>query len=190
MATRLTPGARLALGARPLGSVLALTVAVGLIAAGCATRPKGPTYPPAGVTPPPAGVATDATRAAVIGALAAAGLQGTDPQQAYRPPEGAWFAAAPRTIVQVSVPNEPTPRFVAIYAFGSAADAATAAADEATYVSRGPGKVMFPNDTRFTIRVSGATAIFFAWSPGGADPRAAAIEDALDTIGTGVAIPA
>ena len=177
----------------PARRTAALLVLVGLvvaITAGCAVRPRGPTYPPAGVTPPPAGSATDAARAAVIAAIAGTGLQATDPQQDYRPPEGPWFAAAPRTVLQVNVPNEASPRFVVVYAFGSAADAATAAADEATYVAHGPGKVLFPIDTRFTIRVLGATAIFFAWSPGSADPQAGAIEQALDTLGTAVPIPA
>ena len=173
----------------PRVAPLLLAVAVVVTAAGCATRPKGPTYPPADVTPAPAGVATDATRAAVVNAVAATGLQATDPTQGYRPPEGAWFASAPRTVLQVPVPNEDQPRFVVIYAFGSSDDAATAAADQASYVSHGAGRVMFPNDSHFTIRVLDATAIFFTWSPGSADPRTALIQQALETIGTGVAIP-
>jgi hypothetical protein len=169
--------------------VLAVIAAAALVASGCTARPRGPTYPPAGVTAPPAGSTTDATRAAVVGAIAATGLQATTPQQDYRPPEGAWFAAAPRTVLEVDVPNEAAPRFIVVYAFASGADAATAAADEATYVARGPGKVLFPNDTQFTIQVLGSTAIFFAWSPGSADPKAGSIAQALATLGTPVRIP-
>jgi hypothetical protein len=177
-------------GRRPDLVLVAVGLTLALAISACATRPKGPTYPPAGVTPPPAGVATDAARAAVVGVLGTAGFQATDPQQGYRPPEGPWFAAAPRTVLQVQVPNEAAPRFVVLYAFASPADAATAGADEAQYVSHGAGKVLFPIDARFVIRVSGSTAIFFTWSPGSADPRTQSIEDALDTLGTGVAIPA
>jgi len=182
-----TPAAR---GHVAMRVVVALALFAVLVLSGCATRPRGPTYPPEGVTPPPAGPSTDAAKAAVVAAVANAGLQAVEAQQAFRPPEGAWFASAPRTLVQVSVPNEATPRFIVIYAFGSAADAATAAADEAAYVSHGAGRVMFPNDSHFTIRVLGSTAIFFTWSPGSADGRTQSIEDALDTVGTGVAIPA
>lgn len=183
------------MAARVTGSVRGLATGIGLAflltcSVGCGSRPKGPTYPPADATPAAAGAATDSARAAVVNALAAVGLQAVDPQQPYVPQQGPWFAAAPRTVVQVSVPNEPTPRFIVLYAFGSPADASSAAADQATYVSHGPGKVYFPNDAHFVIRVVDAVAIFFTWSPGGADPRAQDIETALDTIGTGVPIPA
>jgi hypothetical protein len=135
-------------------------------------------------------VATDAARAAVAQALASAALQVTDPQQPYEPSEGPWFAAAPRTVLQVQVPGEATPRFIVLYAFASPADATTAATDQASYVSHGAGRVLFANDTHFAIRVLGSTAIFFAFSAGAAAPQVGAIEQALDTIGTGVAVPA
>ena len=165
-------------------------VTVAALAAGCVAPHRAPTNPPVGVTPPPAAGRTDAARAAVVQALGAAGLVAADPQQPFRPPEGAWFAAAPRTIVQVSVPAETAPRFIVLYAFDSAADAASAAADQATYVARGPGRPFFPLDTRFTIRVLGSVAIFFAWSPANADPSTEGIQRALETIGNAVAIPA
>ena len=179
----------MAAGVKP-ARILSLALLVAVAGAACTARPKGPTYPPAGVTPPPAGVATDATRGTVVAAIAAAGLQATDPTEGYRPPEGPWFAAAPRTVLQVAVPNEATPRFIVIYAFGTPADAASAAADQASYVSHGAGRVMFANDTHFVIRVLGSTAIFFAYSAGSAAPQVGAIEQALDTIGSGVAVPA
>ena len=160
------------------------------VATGCVAPRRAPTYPPAGVTPPPTAGRTDAARAAVLAALTAAGLPAGDPQQPYEPPQDAWFAAAPRTVIQVSVPNETAPRFVAIYAFESPADAATAGADQASYVAKGPGRLFFTGDTRFTIRVLGSVVVFFAWAPGTADPRAADIQAALETIGTAVAIPA
>lgn len=151
---------------------------------------RAPTYPPAGVTPPPTAGRTDAARAAVVQALTAEGIPAADPRQPYEPPQGPWFAAAPRAVVEVSVPNETAPRFIAIYAFDSPADAATAGADQAAYVAKGPGRLFFTGDTRFTIRVLGSVVLFFAWAPGTADPRTADVQAALETIGTAVAIPA
>ena len=177
---------------RPAGIASALVLAVlsAAVAAGCIVPRRAPTYPPAGVTPAPATGRTDAARGAVVRALAAKGLPSADPQQPYAPPQGAWFAAAPRTVVQVSVPNETAPRFIALYAFDSPADAGTAASDQATYVARGPGRLFFPGDTHFTIRVLGSVVIFFAWAPGSADPRAADVQAALETIGIEAVIPA
>jgi hypothetical protein len=181
-AGRLARVGRLAPGALALLAVLLLGA--------CLAPARGPTYPPAGVTPPPASGRTDAARAAVIQALAAAGLQGGAPDRAYVPPEGARFASAPRTVVQVQLPNETSPRFIALYAFDSPAEAAAAAAEQAAHVARGPGKVYFPSDSRFTIRQLDSVVAFFSWSPGNSDPRAMAIETALQMIGTAVPIPA
>ena len=171
-------------------TVALLVLGAMVVAAGCVAPRRAPTYPPAGVTPPPTAGRTDAARAAIVQALTAAGIAAGEPRQPYEPPQGPWFAAAPRTVVQVSVPNETGPRFVAIYAFDSPADAASAAADQAAYVAKGPGRVFFTGDTRFTIRVLGSVVLFFAWAPATADPRAAGVQAALETIGTAVAIPA
>jgi len=168
---------------------LALVAALALVLGGCATGAHAPTYPPVGSTPQPAGDRTGATRAAVVAALTAAGLQAGEPGQPYQPQEGPWFAAAPRSTIQVTIPGEGTPRFVVLYAFDSPSDAAIAGADQASYVARGPGAIYFPNDSRFTIRILGSTAVFFTWSPSNADPRTQEIETALDTIGTAIAIP-
>jgi len=172
-----------------LAAALAAAMLAGAMLAACAAPRRAPTYPPADTTPAPAGSQTDAARALVIGALTSAGLAAGDPGQPYKPPEGPWFAAAPRTVVQITVPGETAPRFIVLYAFSSSADAASAAADQATYVSRGAGKPYFVLDTRFTIRLLGPVALFFAWSPSNADPRTMDVETALDTIGTAVAIP-
>jgi len=115
-AARLTPR-------RPaVAAAVALAVALlgGTVLGGCAAPRRGPTYPPADATPAPAGSQTDAARALVVGALSGAGLAAGDPGQPFRPPEGAWFAAAPRTVVQVTVPPESSPRFIVLYAFASA----------------------------------------------------------------------
>jgi hypothetical protein len=175
-----------------LGRVAAAWVALAgaLLLAGCVAPTKGPTYPPTGVTPPPAAGRTDAARAEVVQALAAAGIQAREPDRAYVPPEGARFAGAPRTVIQVQLPTEASPRFVALYAFDSPAEASAAAAEQAAHVARGPGKVYFPSDSHFVIRQLGSVVLFFTWSPSNADPSAMAIETALQTIGTAVPIPA
>jgi hypothetical protein len=177
--------------ARPaIAAAIVLAILGVAVVAGCVVPGRAPTYPPAGVTPPPAAGRTDAARGVVVRALTAAGLPSADPQQPYAPPQGPWFAAAPRTVVQVSVPNESGPRFISLYAFDSPGDAITAATDQANYVARGPGRPFFTGDTRFTIRILGSVVIFFAWAPGTADPRAADVQAALQTIGVEAVIPA
>ena len=174
------------------GWAAGLAVAIGLALAlgACAPLALGPTYPPIGVTPPPAGDATAATASQVVAALGAVGLPVVDAGRAYRPPEAPWFAASPRTVLQATLPTDKDHGYLVIYALGSPADALAAATEQATYVASGPGRIQFPTDARFTIRVVGATAIFFTWSPLNAiDPGAAAIATALATIGTPVAVP-
>ena len=74
--------------------------------------------------------------------------------------------------------------------FASPAAAAAAAAEQATYVASGVGRVQFPPDSRFSIRVVGATAVFFTWSPANSpDARIESIPAALESIGTAVPIP-
>jgi hypothetical protein len=168
---------------------LGLLLAAILATAACAAASRT-TFPPAGSSPAPVGDATAATRGQVIAALAAVGLQAVDANRAHRPPEGPLLAAAPRSILQAALPDDPSHGFVVIYALSSDAAAATAAADHAAYIASGIGRVQFPADSRFVLRVAGSTVVFFSWSPGVAlDERTRLIEDALGTVGTGVQIP-
>lgn len=168
-----------------VAAVLALALALG----GCADVSRA-TYPPPGSTPGPAGDATAATAQAVTGALAAAGLQASVAARAYRPPEGALLAAAPRTVLQASLPEDPDHGFIVIYALESRTAAAAAAADQAAYIASGVGRVNFTPDAHFVVRMVGSTVVFFWWSPGAAlDQRAQSIEDALATVGEAVEIP-
>jgi hypothetical protein len=176
--------------ARP-GPALAAIVLLALMVSACGPMASsGPTYPPAGSTRAPAGDATAATRVKIATALAVEGLQSVDAAVAYRPPEGPAFASAPRSVVQVQLPNDPTRGFIVVYAFDSPNAALAAATDQAAYIASGPGRVQFVNDTQFSLRVLGSTAIFFAWSPTSPDPRTAAIGIALAQVGTAVPIPA
>ena len=172
----------------PLAGVILVAVAT-LVAVGCA-GPTRATFPPLGQTPAPAGGATAATAAQVIAALAAVGLQAAESNRPYRPPEGALFAGAPRSVLEVTLPDDPNHGYVVVYALASGTAAQAAATDQATYIASGPGRVQFPLDSHFVLRVVGSTVAFFTWSPGTSpDPRTKSIEDALTTIGTGVPIP-
>lgn len=169
--------------------VLGLLV-VGALIGGIERGPGAPTFPPAGATTRPAGGAALATRADVVAALAAAGLQAEDVVSPYRPAEAARFASAPRLVLRAILPDDPEHGRIVIYEFLSPNEAATAADEEAAYLGSGVGRVQFTPDTQITLRVIGSTVIFFAWSPeSSADTRASGIAPALATLGTAVAIP-
>lgn len=166
-----------------------LLLAALLVTTACAAKPRT-TFPPLGSSPAPVGAATAATRGQVIAALAAAGLPAVDANRANRPPEGPLLAAAPRSVVQATLPDDPGHGFITIYALASGTAAETAAEDHAAYISSGIGRINFTIDTRFVLRVAGSTVVFFHWSPGAAlDDRTRLIEDALGTVGTEVQIP-
>jgi hypothetical protein len=174
----------------PVACALGLLVA-SLVFAACGSETSSTvTFPPAESTPAPAGDATAAARAMVIAALGAVGLQGQDAIHPYRPPEAAGFSAAPRSVLQVTLPDDPDHGFIVLYAFGSPTEAEAAASEQAAYIASGPGRVQFGPGSRFVLRLVGATVIFFTWSPDNApDPRTASIDQALSTVGTAVAIP-
>ncbi|HUG30155.1 MAG TPA: hypothetical protein VMQ65_06570 [Candidatus Limnocylindria bacterium] len=166
-----------------------LLVAAIVVTTACAAGSRT-TFPPLGSTPAPVGEATAATRGQIVAALAAVGLQAIDANRAHRPPEGPLLAAAPRSVLQATLPDDPGHGFIVIYALPSDAAAAAAAADHAAYVASGIGRVNFAFDSRFVLRVAGSTVLFFHWSPGAAlDDRTRLIEDALGTVGTEVQIP-
>jgi len=172
-------------------TILATAALLGAALAGCASGvPSGATFPPVGSTTAPAGDANAAAKAAILAALAVEGLQATDANVAYRPAEGARFAAAPRTVLQVTLPTDPSGGYIVLYALGSPAAALEAATDQAAYIATGPGRVQFMLDTRYTLRVLGSTAIFFNWSPANSpDPQTPSIDLALSQVGTEVPIP-
>jgi len=172
-----------------LGIAAAVLGAVSLAIAGCVAS-GAPTFPPVGSSPQPAGAATDSAKAQLASALSVEGIQLTDASTPYRPPEGAIFAAAPRTIVQAVLPDDPTHGYLVLYAFGTPQQALAAARDQAAYISSGPGKVQFTPGTQFELRVLGNIAIFFNWTPDNApDPHQASIPLALSQLGDEVPIP-
>ncbi|HET7180802.1 MAG TPA: hypothetical protein VFI15_01060 [Candidatus Limnocylindrales bacterium] len=171
--------------------LVSLALSAALSAAACAPAyvPRS-TYPPIGSTPGPAGDATSAATQAVLTALAAAGLQATVTDRAYRPPEGPLLAAAPRTVLQVAMPLDPDHGFIVIYALESPNAALAAANDHATWAAASVGRINFPPGTRFELRVLGSNVILFSWLPGSSpDARNDQIGPALEGIGQDVAVP-
>jgi hypothetical protein len=172
---------------RPIAVVAAVALVLA-VAAGCA-GPNHATFPPLGSTPRPAGDVTGPTTQEVIGALAAVGLQAAVTIRPFRPAEGPLLAAAPRSVLQVALPDDPDHGFIVIYALADPATALAAAIDTAAYIATGPGKIQFVAGSHFVLRVEGSTVIFFTWSPDNApDAHTHLIEDALGQVGTGVQV--
>jgi hypothetical protein len=172
-----------------------LAFALAVFAGGCgigASNGSVATFPPQSFGP--SGATTTGavleTRAAIANALGAKSLQLGDPKVPFRPPEAPRFAAAPRAVYQVVLPNDPAHGFISVYEFPDAAAAATAAAEQANYVGSGVGRVQFPPDSRFVIRQVGTTVVFYSWSPdNSSDARTPDIQTALESIGTAIPIP-
>jgi hypothetical protein len=149
------------------------------------------TPPPANNLPSPGsgGDPASATKALIIGALGGVGLQAVDAPKPYRPPEAPTLTGAPRSVVQVQLPDDPDHGFIVVYSLGSAVAAEKAAFDQAGYVASGTGAIQFPPGSHFVIRTVDTTVIFFTWSPGASpDQRTHLIEDALNTIGIAVSV--
>lgn len=156
----------------------------------CAPSTPRTTFPPFGSTPGAVGAATAAARQLVVSALAAVGLPAAESPRTYRPEEGAMLAAAPRTVLQVALPQDPQRGFVLIYALPSEQAAFAAARDHAKHVTSNTGRVLFPTDARHILRVVGDTVVSFWWSPEAAlDARTTEIENVLRQIGSEVPVP-
>ncbi|MEO7663640.1 MAG: hypothetical protein ABIV26_00820, partial [Candidatus Limnocylindrales bacterium] len=79
---------------------------------------------------------------------------------------------------------------IVIYELANPEAATAAAHDQAAYVASGVGRVQFPPNSQFVLRVAGSTVVFFTWSPDTSpDARTPRIGDALSTIGVGVTVP-
>ena len=178
---------RRALGIAVIGALAFVVIAA--LVGGAAPRGAA-SFPPAGATTGVAGSAATVTRGDVARALAAQGIQVEDVTRPYRPAEAPAFATAPRLVIRAILPDDPDHGLVVIYEFADPAAASAAAEEEAAYIASGVGRVQFPNDARFLIRVVGSTAIFFTWSPAASlDARTASIATALEGLGLGVTVP-
>ena len=160
-----------------------LVAALVATVASCASEPRSTYLAPGG----PAGALTDATESLVIAALAGVGLPAAEAAVPYRPQEAALLANAPRTVLQATLPDDPTQGFVVIYALQSPQAADGAAKEQANFVASNRGGA-FPRTSRFSLRVVGSTVVFFWWVPETViDPRTALIEEAL--LGVGSEVP-
>ena len=172
-------------------AVVIALLAIAALASGRVTAPGAPTFPPAGATTGPAGAAAAATKAVLADALAGQGLQLEDIPSPYRPAEAPRLATAPRLVVRVVIPTDPDHGRLVIYEFRDTGSATVAAQEQASYVSSGVGRVQFPPQTQFTLRVVGSTVVFFPYSTVDVpDPeRATAIAAALANLGFEVPVP-
>ncbi|HUQ44946.1 MAG TPA: hypothetical protein VM451_11145 [Candidatus Limnocylindria bacterium] len=175
------------IGRRAFG-VFATLVLAGVLAACVTTRSS---FPPPGSSPEPAGDSTAATVAQVIGALRIQSVPAVESTRPYRPAEGALLAAAPRSLVQATLPEDPDHGFIVVYAFDSPVAAQAAAQDGAGYLAAGiGGGIQNPPGTEYVLRVVGSNVVYFSWLPASSpDPRTASIATALATLGTGVQVP-
>ncbi len=173
-----------------VAGVVAL-LAVAALASGRAAAPGAPTFPPAGATTGPAGAAAAATKSALVDALVGQSLQLEDILSDYRPAEAPRLAAAPRIVVRVVIPTDPDHGRLVIYEFRDTGTATVAAQEQASYVSSGVGRVQFPPQTQFTLRVVGSTVVFYPYATADVpDPeRATAIAAALANLGFEVPVP-
>jgi hypothetical protein len=167
-----------------------------MLAAGACAAPAPPVPgepAPAGPSLGPtrtAGVAAAQTRGELERVLGGRSLILRDTQAPFRPPEDQRFTVAPRALYQVILPQAPTEGFIVVYEFADPAAAAAAAADQAAYLATGPAKVQSAFGARHIIRLVGPTVVLYSWVPGGVeDPLQPDIQAALETLGTGVAVP-
>lgn len=168
-----------------------------LIVAGtlAACTPGGPTLAtfPAGTIGPTrtAGAAAAQTRLEIVRVLGERNLVLRDTDAPFRPPEDVTFTTTPRAIYQVVLPDAPTEGFIVVYEFPDATAAAEAAARQATYLASGPGRVQSPFGSRHVMRLVGPTVVLYSWVPDGVvDDLQPEVQPALETLGTGVPIPA
>ncbi len=168
-----------------------IAAAAGIVAvttlAACAGTTS--TFPPLGTTPQPAGDATVATKQQVTRALAAVGLQASDSVRPVRPPEGPLLAAAPRSVLEVPLQQDPEPAAIVIYALASPEAAAAAAKDDAAYLQSNTGGIQLPPGTQVVLQVVGSNVVFFSWLPADSpDPATGTLADALAKVGDTVPV--
>ena len=164
------------------------SIALAVLAAGCATTEVPEQTFPAGSIGPSTTVspAVNQTRSALVAALAQHQLVLTDTQAPVRPVESALLSTAPRAVYQVVLPKDPARGFIVVYEFTDSAAAASAAAEEQHYLETGPGRIQSPQGSVQVLRQVGATLVFYDWLPGAAlDPAAPGIQQALETVGVG-----
>jgi hypothetical protein len=182
---------------RPTPAFAAAILAVAALAlASCAPTASAPAaaQPSAAVAsaapPGNVGPAVAQTRAELVKVLGSRNLVLQDSSAAFRPPEDPRFTSTPRALYQVILPDAPSEGFIVVYEFGDPTAASEAATAQAAYLASGPAKVQSAFGARHVLRLVGSTVVMYSWVPEGvADPRQPDIQAALETLGTGVAVP-
>jgi hypothetical protein len=172
--------------------LISASVALVLVAAGCATSNIASAVPPPASVGPGMTVtpAVGLTRGEIVAALGAQNLVLADSQAAVRPAEAPLLGAAPRAVYQVLLPKDPTRGFIVVYEFADPGRAAAAATEQQAYLGTGPGRVQRPQGTVTVIRQVGSTVVLYDWLPAASqDPSAAGIQAALETLGIGYPVP-
>jgi len=175
---------------RTSASVAVLALAAAFVAAGCWGAGLAPPPVPTGETPEPSVSAPmQAARVQLEGALRTGGISLVDEQAPFRPAETAALAAAPRIVLRAILPDDPAQGRIVVYDLGDPQAAYTAAREMAAYLATGPGRVQFPPDARFTLRLIGSTVIFSSWSAANAPDPADGERLMVLLDGVGIAVP-
>jgi len=159
-----------------------------LAVAACGTTgDPGRSFPVASIGPAmTVSPAVNLTRVALVSALGTHDLVLTDTQAPVRPVEAPLLTTAARAVYQVILPKDPQKGYILVYEFTDPSGAAAAAAQEQAYLATGPARVQTAPGTVSIIRQVGSTIVFYAWLPAAAaDPTAAGIQPALETLGVG-----
>ena len=168
-----------------------LALASALLVGGCWGAGLAPPPVPAGETPAPSVSAPmQATKVQLEGTLRAAGISLMDEEAPYRPAETAALAAAPRIVLRAVLPDDPAQGRIVVYDLGDPQAAYAAAREMAAYLATGPGRIQFPSDARFALRLIGSTVVFSNWSAANApDPAdGERLMVLLDSVGIAVPI--
>lgn len=175
---------------RASASVAGLALASILLVAGCWGAGLAPPPAPTAETPAPSlSAAMQATTVQLEGTLRAAGISLVDDAAPYRPAETPALAAAPRTVLRAVLPDDPTQGRIVVYDLGDPQAAYAAARDMAAYLATGPGRIQFPLDARFALRLVGSTVVFSTWSAANAPDPAGGERLLVLLDSVGIAVP-
>jgi hypothetical protein len=167
-----------------------LAAAAALVLAGCWGAGLAPPPAPTGETPAPTISATmEAARVQLEGTLRSGGISLVAEEAPYRPAETAALAAAPRVVLRAVLPDDPTQGRIVVYDLGDPQAAYAAARGMAAYLATGPGRIQFPPDARFALRLVGPAVVFASWSAANAPDPAAGERLMILLDSLGVAVP-
>lgn len=170
----------LAIGSLVLGALLIVLQLLGVNVLAPAPSP----------TIAPTGQAAQRTWNQAADALAANRFQVQEPRTEYRPGETPTLLNAPRKLLQVILPSDPTGGYVVIYELPTNNEAQAAGEELLRLSTSGMAVVQYPRDTRFVLQRVGRTLVFFPWSAeANPDPRLPELAATLEGLGTAITLP-